>query len=134
MSTRFILRLEGTIVCLSAIAGYAVLDASWTLFLILLLVPDLFMIGYLGGPRVGAFLYNLGHTYAGPILLGAAAAVLSSALAGAVTLIWTAHIGMDRALGFGLKHPTAFQDTHLSPQSPPSLTSSRPPLPARRRT
>jgi hypothetical protein len=133
VSTRFILRLEGTFVCGGAIAGYAVLDASWTLFLILLLAPDLFMIGYLGGLRVGAFLYNLGHTYAGPILLGAAAAILSSALAGAVALIWTAHIGMDRALGFGLKHPTAFQDTHLSPQSPPTPTSSSP-LPARRRT
>ena len=28
-------------------------------------------------------------------------------------LIWLAHIGMDRAIGYGLKYPTNHKDTHL---------------------
>ena len=32
-----------------------------------------------------------------------------------IALIWAAHIGVDRVLGYGLKYPTAFRDTHLGP-------------------
>jgi hypothetical protein len=63
---------------------------------------------------VGALVYNVGHTYALPLALGAIGAGLSNALVGAVALIWSAHIGMDRALGYGLKQPSGFYDTHLS--------------------
>jgi hypothetical protein len=31
----------------------------------------------------------------------------------AVALIWFAHISMDRTVGYGLKYPTSFKDTHL---------------------
>ena len=114
MSPVLLLRLEGILVLVAAVFGYSLLSASWWLFLALLLVPDVFMLGYLAGPRLGALLYNAGHTYAVPILLGAVAVGLGSAFVGALALIWTAHIGMDRALGYGLKHPSGFHDTHLS--------------------
>jgi hypothetical protein len=114
MSSRFLLRLEGALVLIAAAGVYAATDLSWGLFAGLLLVPDIVLIGYRGGPRVGAAVYNAGHTYAVPLLLGAAALGLEHTLLGGVALIWVAHIGMDRALGYGLKHPTGFHDTHLS--------------------
>lgn len=98
----------------AAVGGYGVLGASWALFAALLFVPDVFMAGYLAGPRIGAAVYNAGHTYVVPLGLGALAGVLAAPLLGAVALIWTVHIGMDRALGYGLKRPGGFYDTHLS--------------------
>ena len=110
----------------AALVGYHLVGVSWGLFLVLLLAPDVFMVGYLAGARFGARLYNLGHTYAGPLALGGLAFGLGSELAGAVALIWTAHIGLDRALGYGLKHATGFHDTHLSPTSSPAHARRRP--------
>ena len=127
MSARRLLRLEGALVFIAAVAGYGWLGASWGLFAVLLLAPDVFMAGYLAGPRLGALVYNVGHTYAVPIGIGAVALGTSSVLLGAGALIWAAHIGMDRALGYGLKHPSGFHDTHLSdPSGEPTLTSSSP--------
>ena len=96
------------------------MDASWGLFAALLLAPDLFMVGYLSGARLGAALYNAAHTYVGPLALGGLALGLGRPLLGGIALIWAAHVGMDRALGFGLKHPTGFHDTHLSGPAHPS--------------
>lgn len=115
MSRLVLLRLEGALALLAAVAGYALVGASWGLFLALLLVPDVFMAGYLIGLRVGAIVYNAGHTYIVPIVLGGTAFGLNYALLGAVALIWTAHTGMDRALGYGPKQMSGFFDTHLSP-------------------
>lgn len=108
-----LLRLEGLVALALAVVLYARADASWWLFALLVLAPDLSMVGYLKDERIGARAYNLVHTYLGPALLGAAAWWLGSAPAGHVALIWVAHIGFDRLLGFGLKHPTGFGDTHL---------------------
>ena len=71
------------------------------------------MAGYLVNPRVGALTYNAVHNWVlGLGVLGLAAAIGNAplAIAGAVLV---AHVGMDRALGYGLKLPTSFQDTHL---------------------
>lgn len=121
MSPRLLLRLEGLAVLLGAVTLYASLDLSWWLFAGLLLAPDVFMVGYLSGPRLGALLYNTGHTYVVPLGLGAVAYTASAPWAGAVAVIWVAHIGMDRALGYGLKHPSGFHDTHLSPPDAESM-------------
>ena len=118
-----VLRIEGSLVLIAAVWGYVLLGASWGLFAILFLVPDLFMAGYLVGARVGAAVYNVGHTYAGPFLFGAAALGSGDGLFGALALIWAAHIGIDRALGYGLKQTSGFRDTHLSPP-PESPTST----------
>ena len=45
--------------------------------------------------------------------LGAAGVLADSGLPVQLALIWLGHIGMDHALGYGLKYPTAFGDTHL---------------------
>jgi hypothetical protein len=114
MSSRFLLRLEGALVLLAAVGAYAGAGLSWWLFAGLLLAPDVVLLGYGAGPRMGAVVYNAGHTYAVPLLLGGVALGLGHTLLGGIALIWAAHIGMDRALGYGLKSPTGFHDTHLS--------------------
>jgi hypothetical protein len=119
-SSRLLLRLEGAAVLAVAVGIYAVYGASWWWFAGLFLLPDAFMVGYLSNPRVGAVVYNLGHTYVTPLLLGGIAFALKASFLGSVALIWTAHIGLDRLLGYGLKAPTGFHSTHLtpSPESP----------------
>ncbi len=110
---RGILRLEGLAAVVGAVGLYAHAGFSWPLFVVLFLAPDLGMLGYLAGPRVGAAAYNVVHTYVAPLVLAAAGALFASEPAVAVALNWAAHIGFDRALGYGLKYPTRFVDTHL---------------------
>ena len=71
------------------------------------------MLGYMVNARLGAALYNLAHTEVLPLLLGAAAIFQNWRQALLFTIIWLAHIGFDRLLGYGLKYPTFFKDTHL---------------------
>jgi hypothetical protein len=109
----FLLRTEGAALFTFGLAAYAHLDVSWWLFAALILVPDVGLAGYLAGPRVGALTYNLTHTLVGPTALALLGLVTGSATAMAVASIWAAHIGIDRAFGFGLKYASGFRDTHL---------------------
>jgi hypothetical protein len=111
---RLILRLEGAVLLAGCLAAYAVLGASWWLFAILFLLPDIFMLGYLLDSRRGAALYNLGHSTVLPALTIAAGLFTGSDTATAAGLIWLAHVGFDRALGYGLKYPEGFWRTHLN--------------------
>ncbi|MGU3475041.1 DUF4260 domain-containing protein [Methylobacterium sp. D48H] len=110
---RLLLRLEGGCILVAALLAYGWLGPSWWLFAALLFVPDLSMLGYAAGPVVGAVLYNAAHTLALP-LVGLALAIASGRPeAVGPVLIWLAHIGLDRALGYGLKYGSGFGDTHL---------------------
>ena len=71
------------------------------------------MLGYLIGPRAGAAVYNVAHTTALALPLALAGFFAGEPALLAVALIWIAHIGFDRALGYGLKYPSGFGDTHL---------------------
>ena len=108
-----LLRLEGVVVLAAALALYFDAGFGWLLLLVLILAPDLSMLGYLAGPRVGAASYDVVHTYALPVALGTVGVVANADLATQLALIWIAHIGIDRAIGYGLKYPTGFRDTHL---------------------
>ena len=81
---------------------YWINGTSWILFALLFLAPDLSLLGYVVGPRVGAA-YNAFHAYPLPAILAAIGLLGGSTLAVGVALIWLAHIGMDRTLGFGLR-------------------------------
>lgn len=107
------LRLEGLAVLVAAVGTFAHVDASWWLFLALILAPDLAMLGYLAGPRAGAFTYNLVHLYLWPGALLVWGLTGGPGWTAGVAAVWAAHIGMDRALGYGLKEPDAFRHTHL---------------------
>lgn len=108
-----LLRLEGGVLLALSVLLFWWAGGSWSLFAALLLAPDLSMLGYLAGSRIGAALYNAVHAYPLPAALGAFGLLGGSAVAVAVALVWFAHIGMDRLMGYGLKHPTGFKDTHL---------------------
>jgi hypothetical protein len=108
-----LLKLEYTILFLATILLYHHLHNSWLLFALFFLTPDLSMLGYLANPRVGAALYNLAHTLFIPLSLFLVAYPTNHPVLTAIALIWIAHITIDRVLGYGLKYPTFFKDTHL---------------------
>jgi uncharacterized protein DUF4260 len=110
---RLLLRLEGAALFLAAALFFRRLDGSWLLFFVLFLAPDLSFLGYLVSPRVGATAYNAAHTTLGPLALFALGLFLSAPFVEILAMIWLAHVGLDRALGYGLKYATAFNDTHL---------------------
>jgi hypothetical protein len=110
---RTLLRLEGLAVLVGALVLYFHADFGWVLLVVLILAPDLSFAGYAFGPRIGAVAYNALHTEVFPVVLGSLGLVAGAETATRIALIWLAHIGADRLLGYGLKYPTAFKDTHL---------------------
>ncbi|MDQ0037055.1 hypothetical protein J2W30_004830 [Variovorax boronicumulans] len=110
---RTLLRLEGAFVLAAALAAYTQFGLGWGVFALWLLVPDLSLLGYLAGPRVGAALYNAAHSYVGPVALLVLGVLAAMPWAVAGALIWFTHIGLDRALGYGLKYVSGFGLTHL---------------------
>ena len=97
---RTLLRLEGLTLFASMTLLYAFWGGPWWVYAVLFLAPDLSFLGYLAGPKIGAIVYNTMHSYMAP-------------LAVSVAIIWLAHIGLDRALGYGLKYSKGFAFTHL---------------------
>jgi hypothetical protein len=110
---RMLLRLEGLTLLAGMTLLYALSGGSWWIFAILFLAPDLSFAGYLAGPRAGAIVYNAAHSYLAPVALMTAGFALSSPLALSIAMIWLAHVGFDRALGYGLKYAAGFGFTHL---------------------
>jgi hypothetical protein len=106
-------------VFVGALAAYlGPLDGPLWLLAVLALAPDVSMVGYLAGPRIGSYAYNLLHTYVLPLALGGAGLWLGAPLATQVAAIWTGHIGADRLFGYGLKHASGFKSTHLGNHQP----------------
>jgi hypothetical protein len=110
---RTLLRLEGLALGAGALIVYFQGDYPAWLFVALILAPDLSFAAYAAGPRIGALGYNALHTLVGPLLVGVIGVVGDWKLGVEIALIWLAHIGVDRLMGYGLKYPTAFKDTHL---------------------
>jgi hypothetical protein len=113
LKPRLLLHLEGAAVLIFSVMLFQRWPGHSLSFILLFLTPDFFMVGYLVNKSAGAAVYNLGHTYVSPLLLWG---ILW--WAGAVAwlwlpVIWLAHIGFDRLMGYGLKYETAFKDTHL---------------------
>ena len=110
---RALLRLEAAALLVGAVLAYRHLGGGWGFFAATFLLPDLGMLGYLAGPRWGARAYNLTHATLLPAGLLAVAWGLDAHLGALTALVWLAHVGFDRALGYGLKYGSAFGDTHL---------------------
>jgi hypothetical protein len=109
----FLLCVEGGTILALSVFLYRQNHASWLLFALLFLAPDLCMVGYLASVHIGAAIYNFAHTLLTPAVLLAIGILTGKPQLLPLVLIWTAHIGFDRLLGFGLKYPTQFKDTHL---------------------
>jgi hypothetical protein len=110
---RVLLRAEGIVLLASATLLFAREDASWWLFALLFFAPDLAMVGYAAGTRIGAYAYNALHSTAVALPLALAGLVADWPAVLAIGLVWLAHIGFDRVLGYGLKYPEGFKETHL---------------------
>jgi Domain of unknown function (DUF4260) len=110
---KLLLRLEGAGGLAAAVYGYSQFGSGWGLFALLFLVPDLSMLGYLLGTKIGAAAYNIGHSYLSPGALAVAGLLLGTPALYSIALIWIAHIGFDRTVGYGFKYSNAFKHTHL---------------------
>ena len=108
-----LLRLEGLTLFAAMLVLYATWGGSWWIFAILFLAPDLSFVAYLIDPKTGAFVYNAAHSYLAPVALLTLGFALDEPLILSIAMIWLAHIGIDRALGYGLKYETGFGFTHL---------------------
>lgn len=109
-----LLRAEGAILLIAATTLYWKEDGSWLLFAVAFFLPDLSVVGYLGGNWVGAATYNAVHSSVLPVALAVIGVVTDGSLLTAVALIWLAHIGFDRMVGYGLKYAERFKETHLA--------------------
>ena len=109
----FILKSEAFVFFIASLIAYSLTGSGWWFFLIFLLVPDLFMVGYVKDSKLGALIYNIGHSYITPFILLGIFLLFHSLVLLPISIIWIAHISMDRMLGFGLKLDTNFKDTHL---------------------
>lgn len=108
------LRIDGIAIFVAATVVYRHLGFSWGLYALLLLAPDVFMVGYAFGTRIGALVYNAGHSQIWPAALVAAGVLSGIDHLIAVGIIWLCHIAMDHAVGYGFKYPDAFKHTHFS--------------------
>ena len=111
---RLLLHLEGAALLIAALIAYARLDFSWWTFALLFLAPDLALIPYMLNRRVGSLVYNLLHTTVFPLILAVYGLLAGSDPVLRVALIWFAHIGMDRMVGYGLKYSEEVKATHLN--------------------
>jgi hypothetical protein len=121
-----LLRIEGASVFALSLFLYHSTGAHWWIFALVFLWPDLFMLGYAVSVWLGSSLYNLVHTYFLPLALAGVAVFGHKTETLPFAFIWFAHIGFDRALGYGLKYPTFFKDTHLQRVNQASLTLAEP--------
>ena len=108
-----LLRLEGLTLFAAMLVLYATWGGSWWIFAILFLAPDLSFVAYLIDPKTGAFVYNAAHSYMAPVALLTLGFAIGEPLILSIAMIWLAHIGIDRALGYGLKYEAGFGFTHL---------------------
>lgn len=111
---KIMLHVEGFSILALSLYLYGYHDFSWIFFFILLFAPDLSILGYLIDNKVGAIVYNVFHTYTTVIFVLFLSFLLINETILAVGLIWAAHIGMDRMVGYGLKYTNTFKETHLN--------------------
>jgi hypothetical protein len=122
----------GTVALLALVAVVMLYPGWWWVVLAAFLAFDLSMLGYVRSAAAGATTYNLVHNYAFPALMGLVALALqpmsatASTAAGVFACAWAFHVGVDRALGYGLKLPDSFRNTHLGRIGGGGSTSGRP--------
>lgn len=107
------IELENIFVFLVTVIVYLMFGFSIWMFLLFLLVPDIFMVGYMINKEIGSKVYNVGHTYIVPILFALLYLIFNEGLLLQIALIWFAHISMDRSFGFGLKYASGFNETTI---------------------
>lgn len=111
---RLFLHLEGMALLAGVLVLYSNQKFSWGSFALFLFTPDLVMIIYILSEKWGKIVYNLVHTTIFPLGLGIASVLCKNSLGLQISLIWLAHIGLDRTVGYGFKYPDQPKETHFS--------------------
>lgn len=109
----FFQRAEAGILLVAVILLYHHLGGAWWIFGLLFFAPDIFALGYVVNRSVGAASYNLGHSLAVPLVVLTAGVLTNQPTLQLGALIWLAHVGFDRMMGFSLKEAQGFNHTHL---------------------
>ena len=112
-NTIVIQRVESAAIFIAATYVYFANGLNWILYLVLLFSFDIVMGGYAINNRIGAYAYNFAHNMAIPAILVIVYIIVPSPFLLGFTCLWFAHIGLDRALGYGLKFTSGFEHTHL---------------------
>lgn len=110
---KLMLHAEGGAIFITACILYAKLGANGWVFALLFFSFDIFMVGYVRNPQLGSLIYNFGHTEVVPLAIALIGLLVNAEPMIGFALIWLGHIGLDRLLGYGLKYPTQFKDSHL---------------------
>jgi hypothetical protein len=108
-----LIKLEELGLFLLSMVLFSQLGYAWWVYPILLLAPDLGMLGYVFGSSVGAATYNTTHHKGLAVLFYTAGILLPLPALALAGLIMLGHSSLDRVLGYGLKYPDSFQHTHL---------------------
>lgn len=107
------LKLEEAMMFVFGIYLFSLLDYAWWWFLVLILIPDIGMVGYLFGDKAGAFSYNLFHHKGVAIIIYLTGIYFSIPLCQLIGVILFSHSALDRIFGYGLKYDNGFKFTHL---------------------
>lgn len=108
-----VLKLEEIAQFLLGMYLFSLLPYAWWWFPALLLAPDIGMVGYLGGAKMGAFFYNIFHHKGVAIAIYLAGIYFDNSVLQLVGAMLFAHAAFDRMLGYGLKYEKGFKFTHL---------------------
>ena len=110
---KVLVKFEELMMFVLGIFMFGLLGYQWWWFLVLILAPDIGMLGYVLGDKIGAFTYNLFHHKGLAILLYFVGLYISSPIIQLIGIIMFSHSSLDRVLGYGLKYDKGFKYTHL---------------------
>ncbi|WP_146813170.1 DUF4260 domain-containing protein [Halobacillus faecis] len=110
---KLFLHLDGAVIFITSLYFYQQNNFSRIALIFLLFVFDVSMVGYVINERVGTIVYNIFHSYILLVILILVSTIMTLDSILMVSLIWTAHIWMDRMFGYGLKYHSGFKDTHF---------------------
>jgi Domain of unknown function (DUF4260) len=113
LTMKNILKSEEVMEFLFSLFVFSKLEFSMWWFPVLILAPDISMIGYLINPKAGAWCYNIAHHKGIALIIFALGVFSSNSLLELAGVILFAHSSMDRILGYGLKYSDSFHNTHL---------------------
>ncbi|MEQ1675983.1 MAG: DUF4260 domain-containing protein [Chitinophagaceae bacterium] len=108
-----IIKLEEAAMFGLAIYVLSSLQAEWWWYLILVIGPDISMLGYLAGNTAGAVCYNLFHHKGVAVAVFIAGLLWPHMLVQVIGIVLFGHSSMDRMFGYGLKTMEGFKHTHL---------------------
>ena len=108
-----ILKLEELAEFVLGILIFSRLEYIWWYFPLLLLTPDIGMLGYLVNTKIGAWSYNLFHHKAIAIIILVLGFFGNNQIVMLIGTILFAHAAFDRMMGYGLKYEDDFTNTHL---------------------